>query len=99
MQAEHLSLKQNATDQAIMELYVNAANSVARCDMYNIQALACERLADFLIWKGGDGKAYMLDSCCHYASWGASAKARALQNKHSVDSQLLALDWSTVDMA
>jgi predicted ATPase len=95
LQAEQLSLDRNATYQSIQKLYVNAADSASRLDMSNIQALACERLADFIISRGGDGEAYMLDSCCHYSTWGATSKVLSLQRKYSVDSRLLELDFST----
>jgi predicted ATPase len=95
LQAEQLSVDRNATYQSIQQLYRRAADSASRFDMSNVQALACERLADFIISRGGDGKAYMLDSCCHYSNWGATAKALSLQRIHSVDSRLLELDFST----
>ncbi len=89
---QHINLSRNS-------MSLNAADSASRLDMSNIQgALACEQLADFIISRDGkDGKAYMLDSCCHYSTWGATSKVLSLQRKHSVDKRLLELDFSTGD--
>jgi predicted ATPase len=95
LQAEQLSLNRNVSPSAVTNLYLQAAGCAATNDASNIRALACERLAEFIHAKGGDGLPYMTDSCCYYSEWGASAKVISLQENYAVDNRKVDIDWST----